>query len=147
MKIQYVYHLIENIIKKINNKLINIIHNSKKYIISLEKKFPVKNYELRPCKKSNLKPKNDLPPYDSFSLLKNIANERLSFVTKNNVNIILIEVFDNCNNIKSEDIKEESESDEEEEIKQENKKLKISINRQSNDKYEKERYDSSCLVI
>ena len=97
---QHIYELLKNIVKKINNKNIIINYKNINYMISLkdcednDKNFYIKNYELKPCKKTNFIPKNYLPSFSSTSLLKNIINERLSFVSKNNLNIMLIEKID-----------------------------------------------------
>ena len=64
---QYVYELIKNIVKKINEKNITINFNNNNYIISLRDieeddanfEFYIKNYELKPCKKKNCTPKID----------------------------------------------------------------------------------------
>jgi len=97
---QYIYELIKNIVKKINNENINIKYNSKDYIISLKDieddddiDFYIKNYELKPCKKKNFMPKSDCPSYSSSSLLKNIEKENISFVSKLPLNIMVREKF------------------------------------------------------
>ena len=97
---QYIYELIKNIVKKINNENINIKYNSKDYIISLKDieddddfDFYIKNYELKPCKKKNFMPKSDCPSYSSSSLLKNIEKENISFVSKLPLNIMIREKF------------------------------------------------------
>ena len=97
---QYIYELIKNIVKKINNENINIKYNSKDYIISLKDieddddfDFYIKNYELKPCKKKNFMPKSDCPNYSSSSLLKNIEKENISFVSKLPLNIMIREKF------------------------------------------------------
>ena len=101
IKTQYRYELIKNIVKKVNENIIIINHNSNKYILSLKdceeennKEFYINNYELRPCKKKNFSPKFDLPNYSSTLLLKDISNETISFVSKNQSNIMLIENYD-----------------------------------------------------
>lgn len=97
---QYAYELIKDIVKKINNKNINIKYNSKDYIISLKDieddddiNFYIKNYELKPCKKKTFIPKSDCPSYSSSSLLKNIEKENISFVSKLPLNIMIREKF------------------------------------------------------
>jgi hypothetical protein len=57
--------------------------------------FYINNYELRPCKKIKNIPNFDLPCYCPNSLLNNMVNEKISFSTKNPLNIILIENYDN----------------------------------------------------
>ena len=105
---QYIYELLNNIVKLINNKNIIINHNNIKYHISLKDcedindDFYIKNYELKPCKKKTLTPKFDLPSYDSFSLLDNIAKERISFVSKNPLNIMLIQKYEEQNKSENE---------------------------------------------
>ena len=97
---QYVYELIKNIVKKINNEKINIKLNSIEYIVSLKDiennenddfDFYKKNYEIKPCKKKNHMPKNDSPSYNSSSLLKNIPNENICFICKSPLNIMIRE--------------------------------------------------------
>ena len=95
---QHVYELIKNAVKNINNKKIIITYNTINYIVSLKDieeeenmDFYTKNYELRPCKKKNFMPKNDCPSYSSSSLLKNLENKNISFISKRNLNIMLLE--------------------------------------------------------
>jgi hypothetical protein len=96
---QYTYELIKNIVKQINNKNIIINFNSKDYIVSLkdieddDDDFYIKNYELKPCKKKNFMPKNDCPSYSSYSLLKNIERENISFISKLPLNIMIREKY------------------------------------------------------
>ena len=98
---QYIYELIKNIVKKINEKNITINFKNNNYIISLRDReddanfeFYIKNYELKPCKKKNFVPKNDYPSFSSSSLLKNIENENISFICKNSLNIMLREKYE-----------------------------------------------------
>ena len=102
LKTQTVNDLIKNIVKKFNENKINIKLNDINYNISLKdcenennKNFYINNYELRQCKKKDCSPKFDLPYYSDKSLLKNISNEKLSFVVKDSVNIMIIEKLDN----------------------------------------------------
>ena len=98
---QYIYELIENIVKTINEKNIIINYNNNDYIISLKdledsedqnnNDFYIENYELKPCKKKNFFPKMDLPSFSPKSLLKNIENKKLSFIVKNPLNIMIRE--------------------------------------------------------
>ena len=98
---QYVYELIINIVNIFNsvNKEINL--NNKKYYIYLKKidddvnedNLYKYNYILKPAKK-NFKPKNDMPNYSFHSFLKDIKDERLSFVCNNKENILLKEILD-----------------------------------------------------
>lgn len=99
--------MIKNIIKKINEKKIVINLNSINYIISLKdcedennKFFYEQNYELKPCNSKTFKPLNDYPNYYTNSLLKEFTNELISFVSKNEINIMLIE---NYNDLKIND--------------------------------------------
>ena len=163
----YVYELIENIIKKINNQSITINNNSNEYIISLKyyennnkKEFLIQNYELRFCNKKTLKPKFYLPPISSNILLNNIKNENISFICKNSLYIILIEKFEDKNYKYEETIDEieDKEGEEEEEFEDDedeyenenniNKKIKIKINK--NKKYDENgscKGKSFCLII
>ena len=104
IKEEYGYDLIKNIIKKINEKKLIVENNSIKYIISLKdcedennKDFYIKNYELKLCKKKTLMPKNNVPSYSPTSLLKEFENEKISFVSKNSLNIMLTENFSDTN--------------------------------------------------
>ena len=168
---QYGYELIDNIINKINNMSIIINYNLKEFIISLKnsednnsKQFYMNNYELRFCNKKTLKPKFDLPPFSSNCLLENIQEERISFICKNNLNIILIEKNEDekinkkeeKNKVKEkvvdEDDNKEEEDDKEEEDNGQNsddKKIKIII-KKNNYKYDKNNKfncKSLCLLI
>ena len=105
---QYIYELLKNIVKLINNKNIIINHNNIKYNISLKDcednndDFYIENYELKACKKKTFAPKFDLPSYDSYSLLDNIEKERISFVSKNPLNIMLIQKYEEDNKSENE---------------------------------------------
>ncbi len=100
---QYIFELIKNIIKKINEKNIVINYNNIDYIVSLKDaedediEFYEKNYELKPCKKKNFKPKDDCPSYSSNSLLENVDNKMISFISKNSFNIMLREKLEENN--------------------------------------------------
>ena len=98
---QYAYELIKNIIKKINEKNITIKYNNTNYTVYIKDEqdtedadFYTENYELKPCKKKNFKPKSDCPSYSLNSLLKNIDKNKISFVSKSPLNIMLIEKFE-----------------------------------------------------
>ena len=97
---QCVQELIKNIVKIINNKKLIINYKSINYFVSLKDcedsdlEFYINNYELKPCKKKNDFPKNDLPNYSPTSSLKNIANEKISFISKNSLNIMLFENYE-----------------------------------------------------
>lgn len=99
IKKSYVYDLIRNIIKIINNKNIIIINNSINYIVSLKDNeendidFYINNYKLKKCSKKTLKPKKDYPSYSSSSLLETITNDKISFISKNPLNIMLTEKY------------------------------------------------------
>ena len=100
---QYVHELIKNIIKKINEKNITINFNNVDYIVSLKDTededvdFYIKNYELKPCKKKNFKPKNDCPSFSSNSLLENFDNKLISFISKNSLNVMIREKIEENN--------------------------------------------------
>ena len=100
---QYVHELIKNIIKKINEKNIVINFNNVDYIVSLkdteddDDDFYIKNYELKPCKKKNFKPKDDCPSFSSNSLLENVDNKLISFISKNSLNVMIREKFEENN--------------------------------------------------
>ena len=123
---QYGYDLIKNVILKINETKIIINLNSINYIVSLKdcedennKNFYDQNYELRPCSLKTFKPKFDSPKFCSNSLLKEFINENISFISKNEINIMLIENYDDINiNAYNEKFKENNEK--EEEIEKEN---------------------------
>lgn len=161
---QYGYELINNIINKINNMPIAINFSLKEYIISLKnsdnnsKEFHTNNFELRFCHKKTLKPNYDKPPFSPNSLLADIQNERISFICKNKLYIMLIEKYvDNKtlknekekNNVKEkkiceeDNLEEEEQYEEEEEGEDDNKKIIIKI--QTNDcKYKK---SDKCTCI
>ena len=98
---QCISDLIKNIVKKINDNSFIVHYNSMEYLLSLKEcenyyddnNFYINNYELRPCKKKTLLPKFDLPPFFANSPLLNIINEKISFITKNPLNIMLINKF------------------------------------------------------
>lgn len=157
--------MIENIIKKINNKSIVINYDYRKYIISIKdcekadkKDFYINNFELRQCSKKTLKPKYDMPPFSCYSPLKNFINERINIICKNSLYIMLIEKLENNEEREQndEDINsnENEDSDEEEDnceykIKNKNyinKKLKIKIQNCKYDKYDNS-YSNSCLIL
>ena len=121
IKHQYGYDLIKNVILKINEKKIIINLNSVNYIVSLKdcedednKNFYEQNYELRHCCIKTLKPKFDSPKFCCNSLLKEFINENISFISINEINIMLIENY-NDNNINkyNEESKEKNEKEEE----------------------------------
>ena len=99
---QYVYELIKNVVKIINDKKICVQINSINYIISLKDieeeenmDFYMKNYELKLCNKKNNFPKEDSPYFSSSSLLNIIENDNISFISKNPLNIMLREKYEN----------------------------------------------------
>ncbi len=103
---QCISDLIKNLVKKINNNSFTIKYNSSEYIISLKdcencqdnENFYIDNYEIRPCKKKTLMPKFDLPNFSPVSLLSKITDEKISFISKNPLNIMLIDVVKDFNN-------------------------------------------------
>jgi len=98
---QYTYELLQNIVKKINEKRITINCDNTKYILSLKdiedyednnnKYFYSQNYEFKQCNKQNFIPKNDGIIYSSESLLNNLDSKQISFMAKNPLNIMLRE--------------------------------------------------------
>ena len=108
-----------------------------------KKFFYAENYELRLCKKKNLKPSYDFPAFDSFSLIKNFANERISFISKNELNIIIIENYDNYDNNQIDNNNEDSIEDQ----NNPDKKINLKIQKYKYDKYDKNKSNSSCLLI
>ena len=99
----------------------------------------MKNYELRFCKKNNLKPKFDLPPFFSSALLNNLLNERISLICKNSLYIMLLEKLgDNLNY----EMKEDNNKGEEE-------KPKIRINKNNNKYYKDDKYNckNNCIMF
>ncbi len=140
---QYVYELIKNIVKIINNNNFIINYKSTNYVVSLKDcensdyNFYINNYELRPCKKSNFFPKNDLPHYSTNSLLKDIINERISFVSKNPLNIMLTEKYD-----------EEIENIFENKSHKNSINNNININNQSINKYDQDKSTkNNCFIF
>lgn len=97
--------MIKNIVKKINNNKIIIRINSKEYTLSLMDRdddsnelFYDSNYELKDCEPNNLQPKNHSDGYSSKLLLKEIINNKICFISKNPINIMLAEHYDSCKN-------------------------------------------------
>ena len=147
IKEKYGFDLIKNIIKKINDQNIVVENNSVKYIVSLKdndfedednKDFYTKNYELKQCKKKTLKPKVHFPGYSPTSLLEDFINERISFVSKNDLNIMLREKYN--------DYKETNEPKGEVIINNKNnmtegKKIKSGFNNK------KKKYKAKCTII
>ena len=97
---QYIYELIKNIVKKINEKNIIINYNNANYIVSLkdcddfednDKRFYMENYEIKQCNIKNLTPLDDTHNFSSDSLIKNIERKKLSFVSKTPLNIMIRE--------------------------------------------------------
>ena len=148
IKEKYGFDLIKNIIRKINDQNIVVENNSAKYIVSLKdcdfeeednKDFYTKNYELRQCTKKTLKPKDHFPGYSPSSLLEDIINERISFVSKNDLNIMLTEKFN--------DYKETNEPKDEIIINYKNNiKEDVKLNSKLNNN-KKKRYKTKCAII
>lgn len=93
--------MIKNIIQKINESKIIIKINSINYIVSLKESeeendifFYVNNYELKPFDMVNFKPKEDSPNFSPNNPLKNFLNQKISFISKKEINIMLIEKYD-----------------------------------------------------
>ena len=146
---QYIYDLLRNIVKIVNNKNITVNYKGFNYIISLKdcedknKDFYIKNYELKHCKKVKYTPKDYLPSYSSNSILKNIIKERISFVSKDPLNIMLIQKYD--------DFKEKNLN---EKIKYNNKFIKntnikkiFNINEKNINKYKNDLCKSKCFIF
>ena len=92
---QNVSDLIQNIIKKINDKKITINYNLKEFILLLnvsEKNIFI-DYELRPCDPITHAPNNDDEPYSAKNKLNVIDAQEISFVSKNPINIIWNEIL------------------------------------------------------
>ena len=148
IKEKYGFDLIKNIIKKINDQNIVVENNSVKYIVSLKdndfedednKDFYTKNYELRQCTKKTLKPKDHFPGYSSSSLLEDFINERISFVSKNNLNVMLTKKYN--------DYKETNEPKDEIIINDKNNIIEgVKINSGLNNN-KKKRYKTKCTII
>ena len=147
---QYGYDLIRNIIKKVNNECRVINNDSKNFIISLkdceneDDSFYINNFELRKCKKTNLKPNKELPPFSSKLLLNNILDDSISLTCKNNIYIMLIEKYN--------DIEEEKYGDDFFENHEQNiNKIRELDQRNNEYNYKSENYDdykcNSCLII
>ena len=103
--IHHIYELIENIVKKINEK--NIVINFKKvnYIVSLKdcddlvdkndkKQFYMDNYELKQYENKNNKSEKDLQRFGSKSSLKDLNDNEIIFTSKNPINILIREKFE-----------------------------------------------------
>lgn len=146
---QYIYDLLRNIVKIVNNKNITVNYKGFNYIISLKdcedknKDFYIKNYELKHCKKVKYTPKDYLPSYSSNSILKNIIKERISFVSKDPLNIMLIQKYD--------DFKEKNLN---EKIKYNNKFIKntnineiFNVNEKNINKYKNDLCKSKCFIF
>ena len=113
----------------------------------MKKDFYINNYELRPFKKSISKPKYYLPPFLSSVLLNNISNEQICLLCKNNLNIMLLENFENNEEIKKYgEEKIESENEEEYENK-EIKKIKIKKQKSKFYKNDEHKCKSKCIII
>ena len=140
----YIYELLKNIVKIINNKNITIKYHNNNYLVSLkdiednDKEFYIKNYELKSCKKNNFYPKNDLPSYSSTILLKNIIKDRISFVSKNPLNIMLIQKYDDSFENKL------SENKNNQNINTINKKF---IQYKNDNNYKKNLQKNSCVIL
>lgn len=146
---QYIYDLLRNIVKIVNNKNITINYKGINYIISLKdcedknKDFYIKNYELKHCKKVKYTPKDYLPSYSSNSILKNIIKERISFVSKDPLNIMLIQKYDDFKEKNlNEKIKYNKES-----IKNININETFNVNEKNINKYKNDLCKSKCFIF
>ena len=148
---QYIYELIENLVKVINDKKFEIKYKSNNYILSLKDweteniDFYINNYELRPCKKKNHFPNYDLPNYYAKSLLNNIEKEVICFIPKDPINILLIEKYDTIeqekkyfeyNNFNDDIVQNEKILD----INESKKRKKLT-------KSNKNIYENNCIII
>jgi len=152
IKENYGFELIKNIIPKINDKNIVVENNSVKYIVSLRdseseeediKEFYSKNYELKACTKETFKPKEDMPCYSPTMLLEEFINKKISLVSKNDLNIMLTEKYN--------DYKETIEPKDEVIINNKNKNnISEVIKVKSNNKkkiYKEKMYKTKCTII
>ena len=149
---QCVFDLIRNIIKIINSNRIGIIHNSIKYIVYLKdcenknnKEFYNKNYELRKFSKNTLKPKDDFPCYYINSSLENLINEKICFVSKNSLNIMLYEKYDDY--AENEESKLITIVNSKIDNNMENINNKQNINNDSVNKYKESICKSICIIF
>lgn len=131
-----------------------ITFDNKKYNINLkgidhsvnEKQFIQNNYLLKPAKK-NLKPKMDMPSYSYDSILKNLKDERISLIIKNQENILLREeISDETINSNDEENDYEKESCKSEEPKSPIKKIKIK-RKSYTSKYDDDISHSKCNIF
>lgn len=139
---QCVNDLIKNIVKKINDSCFIIKYNSNEYNLSLRENenfnedpnFYINNYELRQCKKKTLTPKFDLPQFCPNDSLSNIIKEKISFISKNPLNIMLFN--------RSIDYNEDNYIKKENKNKNNLKKIKLNTN--------KKKYNccfNKCIII
>jgi hypothetical protein len=147
---QYGYDLIKNIIKKINKESIVINFESNRFALSLkdceyeDKNFYINNFEIRKCKKKTCKPNKEFPPFSLNSLLKNLIDDKVSLICKDNIYIMLIEKYNDI---------EEGKYDERFFENHEENTNKIGNVNQRNNKYnyKYQKYDdyrsNSCLII
>lgn len=131
-----------------------ITFDNKKYNINLkgtdhdinEKQFIQNNYLLKPAKK-NFKPKMDMPSYSYDSILKNLKDERISLIIKNQENILLQEeISDEIINSNDEENNYEKESCKSEEPKSPIKKIKIK-RKSYTSKYDDDISHSKCNIF
>ena len=92
---QNVSDLIQNIIKKINDKKITINYNFKEFtlLLNVSEKNIYIDYELRPCDPLTHTPNNDDEPYSAKNKLNVIDAQEISFVSKTPINLIWNEVL------------------------------------------------------
>lgn len=131
-----------------------ITFDNKKYYVNLkgidhdinEKQFIQNNYLLKPAKK-NFKPKMDMPSYSYDSILKNLKDERISLIIKNQENILLQEeISDEIINSNDEENNYEKESCKSEEPKSPIKKIKIK-RKSYTSKYDDDISHSKCNIF
>ena len=87
---QNVSDLIQNIIKKINDKKITINYDLKEFtlLLNVSEKNIYIDYELRPCDPLTHTPNNNDEPYSAKNKLNVIETQEISFVSKTPINLI-----------------------------------------------------------
>ena len=87
---QNVSDLIQNIIKKINDKKITINYDLKEFtlLLNVSEKNIYIDYELRPCDPLTHTPNNNDEPYSAKNKLNVIEAQEISFVSKTPINLI-----------------------------------------------------------
>lgn len=92
----HIYNLIKYIVKKINDSNIIIKDNNNHYSVSLKDidednmDFYINNYEIKPFE---FWKKKESENYSSKDLLRTINEEKISFFSKNPLNVFLMKQF------------------------------------------------------